>query len=115
MKPRNGAVLTLVGLTLAACAQRQSPTTQRDLDAPATRCAAGDTSICEFLAQASCQSGELFACKALAENGEPAAWIDYGRLLCDRGACLQGTRLFESGPAVRTDSSLERRVFEPTV
>jgi hypothetical protein len=87
MKPRHTAALTLVGLMLAGCAQQQSPTTQRDIDAPATRCAAGDTSICEFLAQASCQSGELFACRALAEN-EPAAWIDYGRLLCDRGACL---------------------------
>jgi hypothetical protein len=88
MKPRHAAALTLVGLMLAACAQQQSPTTQRDLDAPTTRCAAGDTSMWEFLAQASCQSGELFACKALAKNGEPAAWIDYGRFLCDRGAYL---------------------------
>ena len=88
MKPRYVAALALVGLMSAGCAQQQSLTAQRDVDAPTARGAAGDTSICEFLAQASCQSGELFACRALAENGEPAAWIDYRRLLCDRGACL---------------------------
>ena len=88
MKPRDAAALTLVGLMLAGCAQQQSPTAQRDDDILHARCAAGDDSMCEFLAQTSCQSGDLFACRALAKNGEPAAWIDYGRLLCDRGACL---------------------------
>jgi hypothetical protein len=58
---------------------------QSDVDILPARCAAGDDSMCEFLAQTSCQSGELFACRALAENGEPAAWIDYRQLLCDRG------------------------------
>jgi hypothetical protein len=88
MKPRLAAALTLVCLMLAGCGQQQSPATQRDLDAPTTRCADGDDSMCEFLAQTSCQNGELFACRALAENGEPAAWIDYMQLLCDGGACF---------------------------
>jgi hypothetical protein len=86
MKVRRAAALAVVGLMSAGCAQQQSLTAQRDFDAPTARCA-GDTSICEFLAQASCQSVELFACRALAENDEPAARIDYGRLLCE-GACL---------------------------
>ena len=86
MKLHTAIALCVAGLILAGCAQRQ--TRQTELETLRYRCATGESSVCDSLAQ-DCLNGELGSCKALCRSGDKAGCADYKRMLCQSGGPCQ--------------------------